>query len=494
MDIDMKKIRYILIALFTVFAITACEDLVVENLNDPDFDTAFSNPSDIKGVASGLINRWFMTNQEYEGPGLALFTTSDAGTCSHGNVGMQDFGNEPRLEFNNRPSYSNAVITVNYYNSLYSILSQANDVLAQTINNGVTMDDGSTPLVNSVAYFVQGLTLGYLGLLYDKAFVVTHETDLTQEIEPSPYSDMLAAAIASLDKSIEISKANSFTIPAEWLPGETWSSAEFAQLASSFAARFLVYGSRNKNEDNATDWAKVYNYAKNGIKKDFAPLADDIQWYSLYQTYSIYPGWAQIDMYVINLMDPNMPARFPSTGLFSDLPNNGKASSDDARLESDYQYLSSCPFRAERGYYHFSSYRYKRIDQYIDTWVEPMPVFRKAENDYFIAEAAARTGKVQEAADVMNASARVTRGNLPPLPANEAQIAAAIHYERMVELMLSGMGIQYFQMRKENKLQPGTILHFPIPGSQLDVMQMEYYTFGAGLGAAGVDYSNGGWD
>jgi len=49
-------------------------------------------------------------------------------------------------------------------------------------------------------------------------------------------------------------------------------------------------------------------------------------------------------------------------------------------------------------------------------------------------------------------------------------------------------------MRKENKLQPGTILHFPIPGSQLDVMQMEYYTFGPGLGTAGVDYSNGGWD
>jgi starch-binding outer membrane protein, SusD/RagB family len=92
-----------------------------------------------------------------------------------------------------------------------------------------------------------------------------------------------------------------------------------------------------------------------------------------------------------------------------------------------------------------------------------MPEFRKAENDYLIAEAALRTNKVQEAADVMNASARVTRGNLPPLPANEAQIAAAIHYERMVELMLTGMGNEYFQMRKESKLQPGTILHFPSP-------------------------------
>lgn len=489
----MKKLKYIFITLLTIFTMAACEDLVVENLNDPDFDTAFSNPSDIKGVAGGLINRWFQNNQEYEGPGLALWTTSDAGTCSHGNVGMRDFGNEPRLEFDNKPSYSNAVISVNYYNTLYSILSQSNDVLAQTINNGVTMDDGSTPLVNAVAYFTQGLTLGYLGLLYDKAFIVTHETDLTQEIEASPYSAMIAAAVASLDKAIEISKANSFTIPSEWLPGESWSSAEFAALASSFAARFLVYSARNKSEDNATDWGKVYDYAKNGIQKDFAPLADDVKWYSLYQTYSIYPGWGQIDMYVINLMDPGMPARFPASGLFSDLPNNGKATSADARLESDYQYLSSCPFRPERGFYHFSSYRYKRLDQYISTWTEPMPVFRKAENDYLLAEAAVKTNKVQEAADVMNASARVTRGKLPALPADQGQIVQAIHYERMVELMLSGMGIQYFQMRKENKLQPGTILHFPIPGSQLDVMQMDYYTFGAGTGVAGQDFSNGGW-
>jgi hypothetical protein len=193
-------------------------------------------------------------------------------------------------------------------------------------------------------------------------------------------------------------------------------------------------------------------------------------------------------------MDPNMPAKFPNTGLFSDLPNSGKATSADARLESDYQYMSSCPFRAERGYYHFSSYRYSRLDQYLVTWTEPMPEFRKAENDYFIAEAALRTGKVQEAADVMNASARVTRGNLPALPADATQIAKAIHYERMVELMLSGMGVQYFEMRKEDLLQSGTILHFPIPGSQLEVMQMEYYTFGQGVGNAGADYSNGGWN
>lgn len=491
----MKSLRYILLMLITITTMTACEDLIVENLNDPDFETAFSNAGDIKGVTGGLMNGFFQMNQEYDGPGLALMTASDAGTCSWGNVGMRDFGNEPRKDFDNKTSYSNAIITENYYNTMYSILSQSNDVLKQTITNEVEMEDGSTELVNAVAYFTHALTMGYIGLIYDRAFVITHETDLTVPLETSPYQDVLAAAIVSLDECIKICNANTFDIPAEWLPGETWSSAEFGQLASSYAARFLVYGARNKSQDNTTDWARVYTYATNGIQKDLAPLSDDyVSWYFLYPEYAIYPGWGQTDMYVINLMDPNMPAEFPSTGLFTDMPNDGLASSADARLETDYEYLSSCPFRAERGYYHFSSYRFKRFDAYIDTYVEPMPIFYKAENDYFLAEAAVRTGKVQEAADVMNASARVIRGNLPDLAADADEIYEAIHYERMVELMLSGMGVQFFEMRKEDLLQKGTLLHWPIPGAQLDVMQMEYYTFGTTSGGvAGEDYSNGGW-
>lgn len=122
-----------------------------------------------------------------------------------------------------------------------------------------------------------------------------------------------------------------------------------------------------------------------------------------------------------------------------------------------------------------------------------MPEFRKAENDYLLAEAAVKTGKIHEAAGIMNASARVTRGKLPPLPAEEGKILEAIHYERMVELMVSGFGIQYFQMRKEDKLQKGTMLHLPIPGKELEVMHMEYYTFGGTEGKPGTDYSIGGW-
>ena len=51
----------------------------------------------------------------------------------------------------------------------------------------------------------------------------------------------------------------------------------------------------------------------------------------------------------------------------------------------------------------------------------------------------------------------------------------------------------FFEMRKQNLLLSGTILHFPIPGSILATAGIEYYTFGGSTGVAGTDYSNGGW-
>ena len=294
---------------------------------------------------------------------------------------------------------------------------------------------------------------------------------------------------------MEVCSGNNFSIPSGWLPGEQWNSGELKLLASSFAARLLVCSSRNKTDDNGTDWEKVYGYASNGIEKDFAPLADNVTWYSSYHSYANFAGFTATDMYVVNMMDPAMPSRWVDESTWDILPDpvtSHKEGVDD-RIFTDYQYLNSCSFYPERGYYHFTCYRCKRFDQYLQTRTEPMPEFRKAENDYLLAEAATRTGRLQEAADIINASPRVTRGGLPPVPAVEAGIPEAIHHERMVELMSSGCGIQFFQMRKENKLQPGSPLHYPIPGSQLEILKMDYYTFGGETGLPGVDFSTGGW-
>lgn len=497
----MKTNRKIIITLSLIFAFSyGCADLEIENLNNPDFETAVSNPSDVQGIAGGLFNRWFMITHEYSGPALGFWVAADAGTCSWGNAGMRLLGTEPRLVFNNQPTYEDAQITESFYNGLNSMLSQANDVLIKIENEGMVIEvegGDNTDMVRAVAYMGQGLALGYLGLVYDKAFIIDHETDLTGELEPSPYGDVISAAMDKFDEAISIAGNSTFTLPGSWLPlGVAIDQDIFAQLANSFAARILAYSPRNASENSALDWSRVETYASNGIDFDFAPIADDITWYSLYHIYANYTGWGQVDMRVINMMDPDMPARWPGANGFDVIPAPEENVDDafDNRIVTDYMFLSSCPFAPERGYYFFSSYRYKRRDTYLTTWTEPMPDMLKAENDMLLAEALYQQNQYVDAAAVINAGTRVTRGGLPEVPASAEEIEAAIFHERNVELMNSGFGVEFFTLRKADKLQEGTFLHLPIPGSQLQVLLMDYYTFGADQGTPGQDVSAGGWD
>ena len=111
----------------------------------------------------------------------------------------------------------------------------------------------------------------------------------------------------------------------------------------------------------------------------------------------------------------------------------------------------------------------------------------------FRAEAKLWAGDAAGAAAIINAGTRVTRGNLAPVAANAADVLAAIHYERIVEMPLAAAGISFFEMRSTNRLQAGTLLHFPVPGKALESIPADNYTYGGTDGTAGVDYSSGGW-
>jgi len=112
-----------------------------------------------------------------------------------------------------------------------------------------------------------------------------------------------------------------------------------------------------------------------------------------------------------------------------------------------------------------------------------------------LAEALARTGDLAGAIAILNASPRVTRGNLDPLDtgAGLTEVLDAIMYERTIELFSHSMGTGFFDMRRTNQLQPGTLLHFPIPGKELETLGEEYYSLGGSFGEAGIDYAAPDW-
>jgi hypothetical protein len=479
------KIFSIILVLFMSFSCSNLStDLEVENLENPNDKTLTSDPVALTATAGTVLQNWFMAVHSTDGPGMALITMSDVVTVSWGNFGMRDLSSEPRVAYNNTSSYGNQAITSKYFNSLYSVLSDSN-TLALAVKNGTKFEN--TKQIEMTAKLGQALSIGYLALVFDKVWL-SDESGVIGE-GASDYKVAMALALKKLDEAIAIANANNISFPENWLPGGGGNATKLKAFMNSMGARMLVGNVRNSTQKASIDWAKVLAYANAGVTSNFEIYMDDIIWYSSApHTYAVYGGWGRVDMRIVNLMDPNTPSYWTDS-----YTQANPSTSLDSRLLSDYEFLPSNDFNASRGKYHFSSYRYKRLDSYITNWKENIVEFSKAENDMFKAEALAHTNDVAGAAAVINSGTRVTRGNLSPVATDLEAVKKAIHYERMVEFAYTGMGITFFEMRKENLLQKGTLLHFPVPGKALEAIPAANYSYGGTQGVAGEDYSNTGW-
>lgn len=497
----VKNIKRYIVLTGLIIGLSACSDLLeIENENDPGRVETLNSPDGLYALTSGLFNTWFVQEQHNFGsPGPALWVMADWGTVTFANYATRDMSEEPRIFMDNTPSYGYHATIRNFWQKMYAIVTTANDVLYGIELNDIEIgDDGEdTMMVKGMAHFMQGLGNGYIGLLYDKAYPSDETTEAN--IEVTDYKTSIDMAIAQLEKAIVIFDNNSFNIPIEWMNGNSFSNEEMSELAHSFIARLMVYYPRNESETNSLDWNKVLYHANRGINSDFNIQGDgngsSRQWMSWYKYYMGRPNWGKVDMRVVNVLDNTIPANWPEGGL-SELPHEGRIISSDQRVLSDFQY-NSANNRPERGTYRWSTYRYSRLDSYYNSnFFAPVIMMRKAEIDLFKAEANLRLGQLNEAAAVINAGTRVTRGNLPPIAVDEAIIRNAISYERTIELPLTGMGIEYFDMRRNGQLQDGSLLHFPIPAQQLETIQESFYTFGGlnpQFGTPDQDVAINGW-
>jgi hypothetical protein len=494
----MKKINtFVLIAIFASGLIVGCKKMDVTNENNPDLKRVLASGRDLEGVASALYNTVFQGEHAAEDGGVEamLATAADHITCSWGNFGMRDMSYEPRDNaWNNSPVYANSGQTAYSYNQWYSAIGSASDVL-KALSSGVVIDGGAADTrAKAFAKFTLGLAYGDMALVFDKAHIV----DDTKTVEPnitaaSPYKEVAAAAIAYLEEALALTDG-SFSIPSSWLgtPADV-SGADFKKIINTTAARILSYLPRNKTELAAVDWAKVKTYADNGMTSDWTIQMDGTsKWYMEAGDYLTYPGWGRTDMRVVHMMEPSLPEHWDDSPSF---PQPAEpATSLDARLKSDFEYLGSNDFSAARGYYHFSCYRNKRYDDVYTNSIGPKATVMAAENAMLRAEARAYTNDLPGAADIINAGTRVTRGHMPPVAADLDAIVKAIHHERQVEMYTTGCGLQFFEMRKLNLLQKGTPLHLPIPGTILQLFgETTFYTFGTTAKADGTGTSNGGW-
>lgn len=486
----------------SIVGIYSCADLDVENLNTPDSKRAIESPDDLEGVAGGAYRTILNASLAYEGPMMAMATMADRMTGSWGNCGMNDLSSEPRTErcaFNNTIPYSYAYVNRDYWQDMNSALSQINDVMVQIEGGAIIKDAATTSMVKAWGYFIQGVAHGHVAMVMEKGFIVDESTDL-ETLEWKSYAEIGEAAIGYLDKAIAECDAASFILPDGWFKGSTPTSAELSELCNFYAAKFMISVPRNATENAAVDWGQVKTYCQNGLTSDWVINFDGYTtWVSRLMGFSHNEGWLRVDMRVINMMDPSYPSRWNANGT---APDPGTATSADARLESDFTFDGPPPHRPERGYYHFSYYGYDRYGATLMSCASQaicgdLAVYPKYENDLMEAEAEVRAGTLANAIALVNAGARVTRGGLPPLGAGAtvAEVMDAIFYERTIELFSHSLGTGFFDMRRRNYLQPGTILHFPIPGKELETLGEEYYSLGGTFGTAGIDFADNtcGW-
>ncbi len=492
----MKKYKFNKIHLaFASFVllIFSCSSEIdnVVNSNNPDRNQVLATGSDLIGVTSGGFVTWWQANGRDLYPPLAV--AGDIATCSWGNFGMRVLSAEPRNPIINASSWADISVLEQPWQGNYGAISSANDVLGAINNNGITWISGgvdNTPMVSAATYLLRGLSYGYLGLLFEKGFIVDENTDLTQELEFVGYQELINKALSDFDSAISLANSNTFEIPNTVINGVAISDANLIKLCNSFKARFIVQSSRNMTETNAIDWNQIRTLTENGITEDFGPMGDDgISWWNnsnvlMDSPNGFGPFGARLDMRLVALLDPSQPIFFPASA--GSTLDNPEMTSLDARVGAgrDFEFRPDILFRSERGRFHYSHYIHTRFlnDATFSDGADAKQIktFMFEDNRLLLAEAKARLNDLPGAIADVNLSSRVTRGNLAPLGggATQQEVLDAIFYERYIELFNSAVGSGFFDRRRTNDLQVGTFRHFPVPSSELEVLSQALYTLG----------------
>jgi starch-binding outer membrane protein, SusD/RagB family len=499
--------KYMLIFVIPVFMglLFSCEDLNVENLNDPDTARVLSSPDDVRSVAQGtFLSYWQATRAT--NIHITSLVAADQFTCSWGNFWMRWISNEPRIPWDNKITAANDQVSENFFINSYASLSQINDAL-KLIADGmeIGVDGVDNPGIQSFGYFMQGWILGNIGLAFDQGYVVKENTDLGT-LQFQPYQEIVDSALISLKKAITIAtNAADFTLAETTINGVTVNNSLIIELSHSYIARFLALTPRTAAQSDDVDWNEVLTHANAGITEDFGPTGDGspyegATWWDENFIYLVQPGWARIDNRLINLMDPAYPARYWSDGVAQVVHGGltaGQAQSLDNRLTTDFEFLPSVDFNPSRGYYHYSHYRFSRFDASMYVGLGTLYEFRAYENKLLAAEASARLNDLPAAIAILNDPLlpRIARGGLSNIPgtASQEDVLKAIFYEREIELLSQGFMIGNYDMRRRDMLQSGSLLNYPVPGKELETLGLPVYTYGGVANADGINTSNGGW-
>jgi hypothetical protein len=519
MENTMRLFRTLAVTGLVTVAGAACADLEVTNLNAPDRERALATANDVENLIAGSFQTMWSGIYIWQ-PGPALSVSADAHSSSWGNFGMRDFGEEPRKAIDNSPSYSYAYVMEDTWGPLYAAISAASDGIA-AIGNGleIGIDGQNTQRALFFGKMVQGLSHMWLGVLFDKAFIVDETTDLST-LDGSAFSEPQAvfdAGLAKVSEAISIAQANDFDVPSGWVGfAGSWDSAFAVKFMRGYRARLTAAMARSPEERQALPWAQIIADAQASFTGDEAynmEYTDSWGW-MVNKTYAgQFSGWGRVDVRHLGPADQsgnyaawlNTPVaeRNAINIITPDSRVTGQTDTDgDGDLYDEsgslYLFIGSSPFPASRGTYHYSHYKASEWD-YLSSFEGVYPDLTADEMQFLIAEGLYRTGDQAGAMAIVNASR--ANGGLDPFaaPGDEApgciprmqfnptqcgDLLEALKYEKRIDLFHYGPGTEFFDDRGWGDLVSGTPLELPVPGGELEIILEEIYTFGGSAGNA----------
>jgi hypothetical protein len=268
----------------------ACQDLSVDNENSPDRTLTLAAPKDVEALVAGtFIQNW---SRQDCAPAMLLTTMADENSSSWSNWGMRDMSSEPRIAWNNAPTYLWQESIEGPWFDSYAAISSANDGLQAVAqaeqtesveDNTFTRAGVDTGRLKAFAKFNQAWAHSWLALFFDRAFIVDEDVDLEEvalgnrALAMSPYSEVMAAAHQMMEEAIALAQAQPFTIEADedWIFGLEISNEDLIALARSMQARWLAAVARTPEERAGADWNQIMSLIVAGITEDFAPIGDD---------------------------------------------------------------------------------------------------------------------------------------------------------------------------------------------------------------------------
>jgi len=517
----MQRAKLAIVIVASV-ALAGCQELEVTNPNAPDRERATQQPTAAESfVASSFRTFWPVAGHD-DYPAWALSTSAREITSGFADFGQLEVSAEPRSAWNNSSVNARNQVNEGPWYGLYRTISSVNDALI-AIDSGLVIGDAArTARTRAVGKFMQGVSHGYVGLYFDKGFLVDETVALDTITVPQfrPYPEVIAASIAQIDASIALAKANTFTLPADSWLFQAMSSADFAKLASSYSARILAYAPRTRTERAAVNWSQVISRIDAGITADFAPVAQvDILW----------DDWKRL----VARVRTGPPSDFgrPSYWLLGPADSaNGfvnwvntpltsrvafQIRTKDRRIQGAtgptspgkyFGYSAFNIFASSRGTWRYSHYYYFRFGTGLTWQTGTQLAVSVTEMDLLKAEALIRLNRAAEAVPLINKT-RVANGQLPPVtidgPPDEpgcvprklagqcGSLWDALRYEKGVEMVGVDAVVRFFDSRGWQLLPEGSFTQLPVPGRELGTLRLDLYTFGGPGGDASAPAPDG---